>query len=60
MSEKTLKEYGNKDLKDKEVEQSLIGRWGTVEDVAAACAFLVSSMSSFTTASLLDVGGGIK
>ena len=58
MSEKTLKEYGNKDLKDKEVEQSLIGRWGTVEDVAAACAFLVSSMSSFTTASLLDVGGG--
>lgn len=58
MSEKTLQEYGNKDLKDKEVEQSLIGRWGTTDDVAAACAFLVSDMSSFTTASLLDTGGG--
>ena len=58
MTEKIFKEYGNKELKDREVEQSLIGRWGACDDVAAACAFLISDMSSFTTASLLDVGGG--
>lgn len=58
MSEKTLAQYGNKELKDNEVKQSLIGRWGTADDIAAACAFLLSDMSSFTTASLLNSGGG--
>lgn len=60
MSEKSLKQYESKNLKDAEVAQSLIGRWGTPDDVAAASAFLISDMSAFTTASLLDVGGGIK
>lgn len=58
MSERTLVQYGNKELKDNEVKQSLIGRWGTPDDIAAACAFLLSDMSSFTTASLLNSGGG--
>lgn len=58
MSERSLEQYGSKELKDNEVKQSLVGRWGTPEDIAAACAFLLGDMSSFTTASLLDSGGG--
>lgn len=58
MSERSLAQYGSRELKDNEVKQSLIGRWGTPEEVAAACAYLLSGMSSFTTAHLLDVGGG--
>ena len=59
MTEKSFLLYGNKELKNNEVEQSLIGRWGTPDDIAAACAFLLSDMSSFTTASLLNSGGGV-
>lgn len=58
MTEQSFSLYGNKELKDIEVKQSLIGRWGTPDDIAAACAFLLSDMSSFTTASLLNSGGG--
>ncbi|MBR5964594.1 MAG: SDR family oxidoreductase [Treponema sp.] len=60
MAERTLEQYGNRELKDNEVKQSLIGRWGTLEEVASACAYLLSDMSSFTTAHLLDVSGGLK
>lgn len=60
MSKKVLLEYNNIERKDNEVKQSLIGRWGTPEDIAAGCAFLLSDMSSFITASLLNMGGGIK
>jgi NAD(P)-dependent dehydrogenase (short-subunit alcohol dehydrogenase family) len=59
MTERSLEQYGSKELKDNEVKLSLIGRWGTPEDVAATCAYLLSDMSSFTTAHLLDVGGGV-
>lgn len=60
MLEKTFAKYDNREMKDNEVKQSLIGRWGVPEDVAATCAFLLSEMSSFTTASLVDCAGGIK
>lgn len=60
MVEKTLLQFGNKELKDKQVQESLIGRWGTPDDIAAACAFLLSDMSAFTTASLLDCSGGLR
>ena len=59
MANDSFEKYGNKEMKDNEVKMSLIGRWGTPDDVAAASAFLLSDMSSFTTASLIDVGGGV-
>ncbi|MBP5156866.1 MAG: SDR family oxidoreductase [Treponema sp.] len=58
MAERSLERYGNRELKDDEVKRSLIGRWGMPDDVAASCAYLLSEMSSFTTAHLLDVSGG--
>ena len=36
-----------------------LGRLGTPDDVAKACLFLVSDLSSFITGSVLDVNGGI-
>ena len=60
MAERSLEQYGSRELKDNEVKQSLIGRWGTPEEVAATCAYLLSDMSTFTTAHLLDVSGGLK
>ncbi|MCR5620445.1 MAG: SDR family oxidoreductase [Treponema sp.] len=60
MAERTLAQYGNRELKDNEVKQSMIGRWGKPDDIAAACAFLLSDMSAFTTASLLDCTGGAR
>lgn len=60
MAVNTLLQFGNKELKDKQVQESLIGRWGTPDDIAAACAFLLSDMSAFTTASLLDCSGGLR
>ena len=35
-----------------------VGRWGTFEDVAWACAFLVAERSSFITGQILHVNGG--
>lgn len=60
MSEFSMEQYGSRELKDNEVKLSLLGRWGTPEEVAAASAYLLSDMSSFTTAHLVDVGGGAK
>jgi 3-oxoacyl-[acyl-carrier protein] reductase len=42
------------------VNESLLGRWGTPEDVAAAVEFLVSDAASFITGQVLAVNGGWK
>lgn len=58
MSKEQLEKNNSFELKQKEVEQSLVGRWGTPDDIASAVAFLQSDMSSFIAGTLLDVGGG--
>jgi 3-oxoacyl-[acyl-carrier protein] reductase len=45
---------------DRAVNESLLARWGTPEDVAAAVRFLVSPASSFVTGHCLPVNGGLK
>jgi 3-oxoacyl-[acyl-carrier protein] reductase len=40
--------------------ESLLGRWGTPEDVACAVRFLVSPAAAFITAQTLPVNGGFK
>ena len=40
------------------VAQNRIKRIGTLEDIAAACAYLVSEEASFTTGQVLSPNGG--
>lgn len=42
------------------VAESLLARWGTPEDIAAAIEFLVSPDSSFITGHVLPVNGGLN
>ena len=38
--------------------ESLMGRWGTPEDVAHAARFLASPAASFVTGQVLEINGG--
>ncbi len=40
------------------IRSSLIGRWGTPEDVAAAVLYLIGPSASFQTGQILNVNGG--
>ena len=40
--------------------ESLLGRWGTPEDVANAVAFLASPAAAFLTGVTLPVNGGFR
>jgi NAD(P)-dependent dehydrogenase (short-subunit alcohol dehydrogenase family) len=42
------------------MDESLLGRWGAPDDVAAAIEFLVSSDAAFITGQVLPVNGGWK
>ena len=43
---------------ERAVSESMLGRWGTTDDVARAVRFLVSSQASFVTGQILAVNGG--
>lgn len=47
------------DLTEKVMSQILLRRFGETEDVARACLFLASDLSSYITGSSLDVNGGM-
>ena len=40
------------------LRETPLARWGTPDDVAGACLFLVSPASSFLTGQILRVNGG--
>jgi 3-oxoacyl-[acyl-carrier protein] reductase len=40
--------------------ESLLGRWGTPEDVADAACFLASPAANFITGQILPVNGGLR
>jgi len=45
---------------DRASRESLLGRWGTPEDVAAVVRFLASPSSSFVTGHIIPVNGGLR
>jgi 3-oxoacyl-[acyl-carrier protein] reductase len=47
------------DLRDLAIERTPLGRMGTVEDMAAAVAYLASDEASFVTGQVLAVDGGL-
>jgi 3-oxoacyl-[acyl-carrier protein] reductase len=47
------------ELKDASLKQIPLGRWGTVEDVAHAVAFLASDEAGYITGQVLSVDGGM-
>ncbi len=47
------------ELKDASLKQIPLGRWGTVEDVAHAVAFLASNEAGYITGQVLSVDGGM-
>jgi 3-oxoacyl-[acyl-carrier protein] reductase len=52
----TASDYWQKRAQD----ESLLGRWGMPEDVAAAVRFLASPAAAFLTGQVLPVNGGLK
>jgi 3-oxoacyl-[acyl-carrier protein] reductase len=45
---------------DRAIRESLLGRWGTPEDVAEAAEWLVQPGSAFVTGQVIDVNGGFR
>lgn len=42
------------------VRESMLGRWGTPEDIAAAVHWLVSPRAAFVTGQVININGGFK
>lgn len=42
------------------IRESMLGRWGTPEDIAAAIHWLVSPRASFVTGQVINVNGGFR
>jgi 3-oxoacyl-[acyl-carrier protein] reductase len=42
------------------MRESMLGRWGTPDDIAAAVRFLVSPASAFVTGQVIAVNGGFR
>ena len=42
------------------VRESMLGRWGTPEDIAAAVHWLVSPRAAFVTGQVNNINGGFK
>jgi 3-oxoacyl-[acyl-carrier protein] reductase len=45
---------------ERAIRESLLGRWGTPEDIAGAVRWLVSSQASFVTGQVIPVNGGCR
>jgi 3-oxoacyl-[acyl-carrier protein] reductase len=42
------------------IQESLLGRWGTPQDVAALVRFLVSPEADFLTGQIIEINGGAR
>lgn len=51
--------WNTPERKQRALDQIIIGRFGTIEDVALACIYLASDASSWITAQTFDISGGM-
>jgi len=51
-------ERASSDWHERVRRETLMGRWGTVEDVASAACWLASPAASFMTGQVIRVNGG--
>lgn len=56
----TWGEHASAYWQERAARQSLVGRWGTPEDVARPAAFLVSPAAEFITGQVINVNGGFR
>jgi len=50
----------SREWQERAVGESLVGRWGEPEDIAAAVHWLVSPQASFVTGQVLNINGGFR
>ncbi len=56
----TWGEHASEDWQKRATAESLLGRWGTPEDVARVARFLVSDDASFMTGQVVPINGGLS
>ena len=54
----TAKTYSNKKLREHRAKHTMLGRWGTKDDLVGPCIFLASDASKYVTGQDLYVDGG--
>lgn len=54
----TKQSYSNKKTRDLRKKQTMLGRWGTVDDLIGPCIFLASDASNYVTGQDIYVDGG--
>jgi len=58
ITEMTKKSYSNKRSRKLRESQTMLGRWGTVDDLIGPCLFLASNASQYVTGQDIYVDGG--
>ena len=58
VTEMTKKSYCNKKSRKLRENQTMLGRWGTVDDLIGPCLFLASNASEYVTGQDIYVDGG--
>lgn len=53
-------EHASDSWQQRAVRESLLGRWGTPEDIAAAVHWLVSPRAAFVTGQVININGGFR
>lgn len=58
VTDMTANSYGNPDIRARRSERTMLGRWGTTEDLVGPAVFLASNASAYITGQDIYVDGG--
>ena len=57
-TEMSAASYADPEKRKERTERTMLGRWGTPDDLVGACLFLASTASSYMTGTDITVDGG--